>query len=203
MWLVLLSQYLCFWKITDDWGLPFSFLSHKSKQGKSCCFPFDIETRFRRMVRCWTVAWKVGAEGWSFVSKSANRERKNVEERRNYSDSPKRTSGIFLSSRSDGGGGGGDSFWPGKNGGHVRRIFGWIFDPPPVAHRETIANLSPPTSLSLSSPFYCTSNIHDASNLLQSNQKSTCYCIKFFQKISKEFSSFFTIKLSRNDISII
>lgn len=36
--------------------------------------------------------------------------------------------GIFLSSTSDGCGGG-DSFWPGKNGGHVRRIFGWIFDP--------------------------------------------------------------------------
>lgn len=120
------------------------FLSHKSKERKSRCW--NIE---RRMARCWTVAWNVGAERWSFVSKSASRERKNVEERRNYSDSPKRRSGIFLSSRSDGGGGGGDSFWLGKNGGHVRRIFGWIFDPPFVAHRETIANLSPPTSFSL------------------------------------------------------
>lgn len=156
------------------------------------------------MVRCWTVAWKVGAEGWSFVSKSANRERKNVEERRNYSDSPKRTSGIFLSSRSDGGGGGGDSFWPGKNGGHVRRIFGWIFDPPPVAHRETIANLSPPTSLSLSLfsiLLYVKHPRDDASNLLRNQIRNRrVIVLNFFKRYPKN-SLLFSRSNSREMIS--
>lgn len=151
------------------------------------------------MIRCWTVAWKVGAEGWSFVSKSANRERKNVEERRNYSDSPKRTSGIFLSSRSDGGGGGGDSFWPGKNGGHVRRIFGRIFNPPPRNNRESLAsNLS----LSLFSILlYVKHPRDDASNLLRNQIRNRrVIVLNFFKRYPKN-SLLFSRSNSREMIS--
>lgn len=139
-------------------GLLSSFLSQRSKERKSWRFPFDMETRFGRMARRETLPLEFRIK----ISEPWTKERGGTAEL--FGDSPKRTSGIFLSSRSDGGGGGGDSFWPGKNGGHVRRIFGWIFDPPFVAHRETIANLSP---ISLSSFYSISTTCDDASNLLR------------------------------------
>lgn len=90
------------------------------------------------------------------------------------------TSGIFLSSRSDGGGG--DSFWPGKNGSATSAEFLAESSIPYAA--QTIANLSLSLLLILSclSRWRCFQFIRN---------RETSGRWSFVKLISKEFSSYF------------
>lgn len=77
-----------------------------------------------------------------------------------------------------------------------------ILLPWPTAKQSRISRLQP-LSLSLSSPFYCTSNIHVTMLPIYCNQirNRRVIVLNFFKRYPKN-SLLFTIKLSRNDISI-
>lgn len=139
-------------------------LFHPINRRKGVTFPSSISRRYfeewRNPVKRWL------ARSWfRKIGEPRAKERGGIIR----ADPNDRTSGIFLSSRSDGGGGG-DSFWPGKNGSATSAEF---------LAESSIPYAAQTISLSLSSPHFIVCPGDDVSNLLEIEIWSLKLCKRY------------------------